>query len=120
VDAPESAQRCLDKKGKEWDCGKAAKAFLEGLVAGRQITCKTETLDRYKRSIAICHADKVEINKEIVRAGYGVAYVKYNDVYLKDEQYAQLNKHGIWQGTFIEPEKYRRSKKKKASLKKNY
>ena len=43
VDAPEIMQKCYDKKGiKQWDCGKAAKAFVEGLVAGRDVECRIE------------------------------------------------------------------------------
>jgi endonuclease YncB( thermonuclease family) len=31
-------------------------------------------VDYYKRTIATCYADSVEINKELVKVGYAIAY----------------------------------------------
>ncbi len=44
----------------------------------------------------------------MVENGYAVAYKKYSRKYELQEQYAKENKLGIWKGTFVEPEKWRR------------
>ena len=49
-----------------------------------------------------------EINAVMVRFGHAVAYKRYSKKYVLEEQYAKENKLGIWKGTFIEPEKWRR------------
>ena len=47
-------------------------------------------------------------NRWLVRSGYAIAYKRYSKKYILDEQYAKENKLGIWVGTFIKPEKWRR------------
>ena len=44
----------------------------------------------------------------MVRNGHSVAYERYSKQYVKDEGYAKKNKLGIWQGSFIRPEKWRK------------
>ena len=44
----------------------------------------------------------------MVRQGYAVAYRRYSKQYLVDEEYAKENELGIWQGTFLSPEKCRK------------
>ena len=48
------------------------------------------------------------INSWLVKNGYALAYKKYSKKYLLDEQYAKQNKLGLWRGTFMKPEKWRR------------
>ena len=56
------------------------------------------------------HSDlkKQDINSWLVKNGYAIAYRRYSKKYINDEQYAEYNKLGIWQGTFMKPEKWRR------------
>ena len=44
----------------------------------------------------------------MVRNGFAVAYKRYSEDYSRDEDYAKINKLGIWQGSFIRPEKWRK------------
>ena len=44
----------------------------------------------------------------MVRNGYAVAYKRYSKKYINDEDYAKKNKLGLWQGSFINPEKWRK------------
>jgi endonuclease YncB( thermonuclease family) len=108
IDAPERTQECFNKKGRGWSCGESATAFLEGLIIGRDIKCKIHKMDKYKRSLGICLADGINLNQELVRAGYAVAYIRYSSEYKIDELYARENKKGIWSGTFELPEVYRK------------
>ena len=50
----------------------------------------------------------INLNKWMVRNGYAVAYKRYSKKYVRDEEYAKENKLGIWKGTFIAPEKWRK------------
>ena len=70
--------------------------------------CSTNSKDRYKRYIGICYLDKIDLNKWMVTNGYAIAYKKYSKKYEIQEQYAKENKLGIWKGSFVEPEKWRR------------
>ena len=44
----------------------------------------------------------------MVKRGYAVAYKRYSKKYLADEQKAKEDKLGIWEGSFIRPEKWRK------------
>ena len=44
----------------------------------------------------------------MVRNGYAVAYKRYSKQYLNDEKYAKENELGIWKGSFLRPEKWRK------------
>jgi endonuclease YncB( thermonuclease family) len=103
----------LGSKYEEWDCGRCSKAFVEGMLAIGEITCEPTGIDKYKRTLATCFVNNIDINKEIVRAGYGLAYKQYSEKYTEDEDYARENKKGIWSGQFISPEEFRRQKQNK-------
>ena len=44
-------------------------------------------------------------------SGNAVAYLRYSDKYLDDQNKAKLEKKGIWSGIFIFPEEWRRKNK---------
>ena len=44
----------------------------------------------------------------MVNQGHAVAYKKYSKRYVLDEQDAKENMRGIWQGSFLNPEKWRK------------
>ena len=77
IDAPEIKQKCKTVEGKIWDCGIKSKEYLEKLVLGKDIICKIVGRDKYKRSLSICYDGKIDINQEMVKGGYALAYVKY-------------------------------------------
>ena len=73
------------------------------------IVCQVqEKLDRYKRYIGVCFTGDINLNKWMVKNGYAVAYRRYSKDYIEDEKYAKKNKLGLWSGTFIHPEKWRK------------
>ena len=105
---PEKKQKCI-KNLQEYNCGKVATNALIQKIDGRQVICKVQNkLDRYKRYIGICFVEKINLNKWLVRNGYAVAYRKYSKNYIDDEEYAKKKKLGMWSGTFIQPEKWRK------------
>ncbi len=111
IDAPESGQTCDDAAGKRYLCGTQAADHLAELIgrSGR-VTCFEEDRDRYGRIVAECSTPgNVVINAEMVRAGWAVEYDQYSDGrYDQEEAAARSAKRGMWQGTFVEPSKWRR------------
>ena len=111
IDAPEITQKCKSIDAIDWDCGIRSKEHLKKLVLGKNVSCKIVGRDKYKRSLGICYDGELDINKEMVRAGYALAYLKYGSPYKDEQVEAMKGLKGIWSGTFIEPEMYRKLKK---------
>jgi endonuclease YncB( thermonuclease family) len=47
----------------------------------------------------------------MVKSGWALAYRKYSNDYIKEEEEAKKKKIGLWAGEFIPPWKWRRLKK---------
>ena len=108
IDAPEKKQICV-KNFTEYSCGQEATNNLKKKIDGKLVTCKVqEKLDRYKRYIGVCFIGDIDLNKWMVINGYAVAYKRYSKDYIEDENYAKKNKIGLWSGSFIHPEKWRK------------
>jgi endonuclease YncB( thermonuclease family) len=107
IDAPEYRQSCRDKHGTEYSCGKQSANALRGLVKGQVVSCSSVETDRYGRAVAVCKVGDFDINGEMVRLGWAVAYSRHSTSYLRAEAEARKAKRGIWAGTFETPEDYR-------------
>lgn len=103
IDAPELDQVCWDKGGAEWPCGKSARGFLQGLVAGAEIACRPTGKDRYGRWLAVCTAAGRDLGKAMIQAGLAVSY----DDYGLEELAARAAGLGIWAGRFDAPRTWR-------------
>ena len=117
IDAPETKQFCKEvylsflifNFKRDYKCGEKSTNALKKKIQGKNIRCLVQdNKDRYRRNIGICYLKKQDINSWLVKNGHAIAYRRYSKKYIKDEQYAEDNKLGIWQGTFMEPEKWRR------------
>jgi endonuclease YncB( thermonuclease family) len=108
IDAPEAAQTC-GRAGAEWACGTWATEALRGLVAGRAVSCDPRGEDRYGRTLAVCRAEGIEINRALVQAGVAFAYRRYSTAYVAEERAAERAGRGIWAGSAQEPEAFRRA-----------
>ena len=107
IDAPEIKQLCKIKE-KNYKCGVKSKEFLVSLIGSKSVKCNHKDKDRYKRIVAECFAGETNLNKELVRNGWALAYRDYSKDYVIDEEYAQENNLGMWKGTFIHPKKWRK------------
>ncbi|HUR43308.1 MAG TPA: thermonuclease family protein [Aestuariivirga sp.] len=107
IDAAELHQYCVTN-GRQYPCGQEAKRALGQLVRGKKLACLTLDGDRYGRNVVQCRAGDLDINAEMVRLGWAIAYVKHSTAYMDEEADARRNKRGLWQGTFESPEKWRR------------
>jgi endonuclease YncB( thermonuclease family) len=106
IDAPEYNQSCSSPAG-EYGCGREALDALRDLLRGRIISCTAIEIDRYGRAVSICRDGTLEINAEMVRLGWAVAYLRHSAAYLRSENQAKAARRGIWQGKFELPENYR-------------
>jgi len=106
IDAPELHQSCL-KGGREYPCGQEAKRALGQLVRGKSLACVTLEGDRYGRGVVRCRAGDLDLNAEIVRLGWAIAYTKHSGAYVDEEANARSHQRGLWQGDFERPEKWR-------------
>lgn len=107
IDAPEYRQSCRDKHDAEYLCGKLSANALRGLVRGREVSCTSIETDRYGRAVAVCKIGDLDINGEMVRLGWALAYSRHSTSYLRAEAEAKKAERGIWAGTFEKPEDYR-------------
>lgn len=107
IDAPEMKQSCKMKE-KNYKCGVKAKKFLVFLIGNQSVKCHHMDIDRYKRIIAECFVGKTNLNKELVRNGWALAYREYSKDYIADEEFAKENNLGMWKGIFIHPKKWRK------------
>ena len=116
IDAPEMKQKC--KKPylqimfftfqKDYYCGQVSKKKLVQKIGNKPVKCILLKKDRYKRYLAKCFKGSINLNRWMVRNGYAIAYRKYSKIYVPDENFAKEEKLGLWSGTFINPEKWRK------------
>ena len=110
IDAPEWNQNCTIND-IIWECGKKSTLALKKLIANQNVVCEIKSIDRYKRYIAVCFSNKVNLNKKMVHNGWAIAYRYYSKDYIEEEDLARKNKVGIWKGKFIEPYQFRKKNK---------
>ena len=119
IDAPEMRQQCKKESlkisfligftfYKDYSCGRFSKEKLITKINTSEIKCISSSKDRYKRYIATCFKGKTNLNQWMVRNGFAIAYRRYSKKYVPDEAFAKENKLGLWQGKFMEPEKWRK------------
>ena len=91
IDAPETHQTCADG----WPAGRIATEYLVNLMHGHTIMCEPRTKDRYGRTVALCRADGVDIEAEMVRNGMAYAFVRYSRDYEQQEAAAAVEGLGM-------------------------
>lgn len=110
IDAPESAQLCLDAGRRNYRCGqKASLALADFLKAHHPTSCIEVDRDQFRRMVAVCTAGGVDIGEWMVRKGYAVDWPKYSDgFYVRAQNEARAAKRGMWAGSFERPWEWRK------------
>lgn len=103
VDAPETDQVCLSSAGQKSSCGLDAKRELQQRFGGKQLTCVLRARDKYGRDLGDCFLAKESISRWLVRNGWALAFRRYSQSFIADEDYARERKAGLWAGAFIAP-----------------
>ena len=111
IDTPELKQTCINQ-GIIDPCGVTAKEILIDKIANYKVECISEGKDQYKRTLAECFVNKESLSSYLVRRGYAFAYRRYSKKFLPDEDYARINKIGMWSMKFDYPWDYRKLKNK--------
>lgn len=107
IDTPEMKQVCK-QEDKSILCGVLARDALIQKINNQPVTCKQETIDRYKRIVAECFVKNESLSKYLVRNGYAFAYRRYSTKFVEDEEYARANQLGLWSMQFEYPWDYRK------------
>ncbi len=107
IDAPELHQTCMNEAGGDYPCGREAQRALSQLVRGATLSCPAIDTDRYGRVVATCQGGGRDVNGEMVRLGWAIAYRKHSHSYIDEENEAREARRGIWQGAFESPEQWR-------------
>ena len=110
IDAPEDGQLCRDQSQRDYDCGAISTARLTAIISGQTVSCQPRTTDRYGRTVAVCSVVGHDIGREIVSLGWAVAFERYSQDYVGDENHAHKQRLGLWQGSFTRPSEYRARK----------
>ena len=110
IDAPEINQTCTIEK-IIWECGFESSQALESMILEKEVQCEIVDIDRYKRFVAKCFVKNINLNQYMVQNGWAVAYRYYSDDFINDEEIAEKNKAGIWQGKFQDPYLFRKQQK---------
>jgi micrococcal nuclease len=105
IDAPERGQAF----------NKRARAFMDSLVAGKQIRVVVRNKDRYGRTVGDAYlSDGTYVNAEIVRAGYAWQFRKYSTdpEVARLENAARSQRLGLWEDAHaIPPWEFRKGKR---------
>jgi endonuclease YncB( thermonuclease family) len=107
IDAPELSQTCGDKP-----CGRMSRDWLAARVERRMLECLGNARDQHDRFVALCRVDGQNLNRETVAAGWAVAYTKYTDVYVTDEEAAREARQGLWSMAFERPSEHRAARRR--------
>lgn len=108
LDAPERNQLCLRRDGTTWPCGREAIARLEELIDGRPVSCADDGSERRRLPAAACGVRGTDINRWMVRHGWATATGGEGGEYAVEEATARRRGLGIWDGTFVPPERWRK------------
>ena len=111
IDAPELNQICYDYVSTKYNCGIESKKKLIFFIKKNNVKCFYSDKDFYGRLLGTCFVNKKNINSLMVINGYAIAYKKYSKKYVDQENFAKINKKGLWKGKFHKPEEWRRKNK---------
>jgi endonuclease YncB( thermonuclease family) len=109
IDAPESNQPCTIQ-GKPFRCGRQAALALADKIGNKVVNCQPKDRDHYGRVVAVCLVDGEDVNAWMVAKGWAIAYRYYSHDYVRQEEQASKSRIGIWQGEFVPPSDWRRSR----------
>ena len=107
IDAPETRQSCINARGREWACGRAASRELQQILGTRQVRCEGNAKDDYGRLLGTCSIGSTDINAEMIRHGLAWAFVKYSTTYLGVEKEARQARRGVFDADNTPPWEFR-------------
>jgi endonuclease YncB( thermonuclease family) len=111
IDAPEDDQLC-QRDGRPWRCGDRSAGALRALAHGRLVVCITDGTDRYRRILARCSVEGVDLAETMVRQGWALDFTRYSKGrHATAQAMAEIEGIGLWSSAFIPPWEWRRAKR---------
>lgn len=89
----------IDCPEKKQAFGTKAKQFTSDLCFGKEVkVVSSGKRDRYKRILGTVYIDNINLNEELVKAGFAWHFKRYSDKqeYANIENTARENKLGLW------------------------
>ena len=113
IDTPETGQACRDAAGNVYACGLVATAALTLKIGQVGVRCELDAqFDRYGRALGNCYGtDGTDLSGWLVRNGYGLAYRRYSERYVDEEEAAIAEGAGMHAGDFVPPWDWRRGER---------
>lgn len=101
----------IDAPEKKQEFGLTARQYLDSLIANKCVLIQPIKVDKYGRTVAICtNYEGKDIGLEMIKSGMAWFYSEfYNDSsYKKAENFARLNKLGLWKNPNpVKPQNFR-------------
>jgi endonuclease YncB( thermonuclease family) len=112
IDAPEPDQLCRDQASERYRCERKAAEGIDALIAGRAVDCVDAGRDRQQRRVVACSVAGIDIAEWLVKNGLAIdAADDSNGAYAVAQSDARREQRGIWNGSFVEPWRYRRCRR---------
>jgi endonuclease YncB( thermonuclease family) len=111
IEAPAPDQVC-HRAGREYACGKVARAVLWALVGGREVSCvPVGAAQGDAASAAICSVGDTSLNESMVATGWALADPATPVPYGQLQHVAKAARRGLWTGEFDPLETWRHKAK---------
>ena len=108
IDAPESDQLCRGDDSLQYRCGAKAANKLDDFIAGKPVSCIDIDERTYRRVVAVCTTNGVDLADWMVRQGLALDWPKYSKGdYAAAQSEAQRAGRGMWSGSYVAPWAYR-------------
>jgi endonuclease YncB( thermonuclease family) len=102
IDAPESDQLCRNDDGEHYRCGQKAANDLDAFIARRPVECVEVDRDQYRRAVAVCTVNGIDLADWLVRNGYALDWPRYSKGnYDAAQDAAKRAERGMWAAVLL-------------------
>ena len=108
IDAPEWGQSCRDRQGRRYDCGLAARTFLDGLLEGRALRCRLYNRTPLNTAIGDCETDQGGLTEAMIASGWAIPVGRGGAPHAALAIAAKEAERGLYQGGYQTPAAWRR------------
>jgi endonuclease YncB( thermonuclease family) len=107
VDAPEMSQKCEGGPKEMRSCGAFAADVLAERIRGQKVECEVHSIDECDRRLASCSHAGEDLSTWLVSQGLALAFRRFSEKLVPEEEAAKAAGRGLWQTTFEAPWAYR-------------
>jgi endonuclease YncB( thermonuclease family) len=107
MDAPELSQRCQGGPKGLRSCGAFVAEVLAKRIRGRTVECEVHAIDEYDCRLASCSHAGEDLSTWLVSEGLALAFRRFSEVLVQEEEAAKAAGRALWQTTFDAPWEFR-------------